>query len=166
MQLLFGFYDPCHLPKNPGWPLRNFLAFISLRWKLEKINFLCYREKHGLADMGSSLVGEALVSIPQGSSPYWEVPLPTCTQPLLPLLFTTVYVLMCMLVCCVGVVDRCVHVWVAFNGYCSITFNNFFFLTVQSNDFHDFVCVDHNFNRVDRSRVHPKSCRMGTEHWR
>ena len=66
VQLLFGFYDPCHLPNNPGWPLRNFLAFISLRWNMEKVRFLCYREKHGLADLGLSLVGEALISPPQG----------------------------------------------------------------------------------------------------
>ncbi|XP_008791400.1 ubiquitin-like modifier-activating enzyme atg7 [Phoenix dactylifera] len=64
-KLLFGFYDPCHLPNNPGWPLRNFLAFISSRWNIEKVHFLCYREKHGLADLGLSLVGEALVSPPQ-----------------------------------------------------------------------------------------------------
>ncbi|KAF3334964.1 ubiquitin-like modifier-activating enzyme atg7 isoform X1 [Carex littledalei] len=63
-KVLFGFYDPCHLPTNPGWPLRNFLAFISLRWNVEKINFFCYREKQGTADMRLSLVGEALVSPP------------------------------------------------------------------------------------------------------
>ncbi|XP_058100757.1 ubiquitin-like modifier-activating enzyme atg7 isoform X2 [Magnolia sinica] len=69
-KVLFGFYDPCHLPSNPGWPLRNFLALICLRWKIDKVRFLCYREKHGLADMGLSLVGEALVSIPEA----WKDP--------------------------------------------------------------------------------------------
>ncbi|OVA09199.1 UBA/THIF-type NAD/FAD binding fold [Macleaya cordata] len=69
-KLLFGFYDPCHLPNNPGWPLRNFLALICLRWNMEKVRFLCYREKHGFADLGLSLVGEALVSVPQG----WKDP--------------------------------------------------------------------------------------------
>ncbi|XP_031488661.1 ubiquitin-like modifier-activating enzyme atg7 [Nymphaea colorata] len=64
-KMLFGFYDPCHLPSNPGWPLRNFLAFICSRWKLEKVRFLCYREKHGLADLNNSIVGETLVAIPQ-----------------------------------------------------------------------------------------------------
>lgn len=64
-KILFGFYDPCHLPSHPGWPLRNFLAFIYLRWKIEKVHFLCYRERHGLADMRSSLIGEASLSIPQ-----------------------------------------------------------------------------------------------------
>ncbi|KAK6932667.1 THIF-type NAD/FAD binding fold [Dillenia turbinata] len=65
-KLLFGFYDPCHLPNNPGWPLRNFLAFIYARWDIKKVQFLCYRESRGFADMGLSLVGEALVSAPQG----------------------------------------------------------------------------------------------------
>uniref|UniRef100_A0A5B7AYP5 Ubiquitin-like modifier-activating enzyme ATG7 n=1 Tax=Davidia involucrata TaxID=16924 RepID=A0A5B7AYP5_DAVIN len=65
-KFLFGFYDPCHLPNNPGWPLRNFLAFICSRWNLEKVRFLCYRENHGFADLGLSLVGEALMSVPQG----------------------------------------------------------------------------------------------------
>ncbi|PKU72496.1 Ubiquitin-like modifier-activating enzyme atg7 [Dendrobium catenatum] len=64
-KLLFGFYDPCNLPSNPGWPLRNFLAFICLRWKIENIQFLCYRERRGLADLELSLVGEAVVLLPQ-----------------------------------------------------------------------------------------------------
>lgn len=65
-QLLFGFYDPCHLPDNPGWPLRNFLAFIFVRWNLKKVRFLCYRESRGFADLELSLVGEASISVPQG----------------------------------------------------------------------------------------------------
>ncbi|KAK1386456.1 Ubiquitin-like modifier-activating enzyme ATG7 [Heracleum sosnowskyi] len=62
---LFGFYDPCHLPNNPGWPLRNFIAFICSRWNLQKIRFFCYREHRGFADLGLSLVGEALISVSQ-----------------------------------------------------------------------------------------------------
>ncbi|KAK8961103.1 Ubiquitin-like modifier-activating enzyme atg7 [Platanthera guangdongensis] len=49
-KLLFGFYDPCNLPSNPGWPLRNFLAFICLKWKIEKIQFFCFRERRGWKD--------------------------------------------------------------------------------------------------------------------
>ncbi|XP_074565734.1 ubiquitin-like modifier-activating enzyme atg7 [Curcuma longa] len=64
-KLLFGFYDPSCRATNPGWPLRNYLAFISLRCKIGKIQFFCYREKHGFADLGLSLVGEAVVSPPQ-----------------------------------------------------------------------------------------------------
>lgn len=65
-KLLFGFYDPCHLPNNPGWPLRNFLALISVRWNLKSVRFLCYRENRGFADLGLSLVGEALITVSQG----------------------------------------------------------------------------------------------------
>lgn len=65
-KILFGFYDPCHLPNNPGWPLRNFLALICSRWDLKSVQFLCYRENRGFADLGSSLVGEALIAVAQG----------------------------------------------------------------------------------------------------
>ncbi|GLU13794.1 hypothetical protein SLE2022_304050 [Rubroshorea leprosula] len=62
---LFAFYDPCHLPSHPGWPLRNFLALICSRWNLQRVQFLCYRENRGFADLGLSLVGEALITVPQ-----------------------------------------------------------------------------------------------------
>ncbi|CAI8598239.1 unnamed protein product [Vicia faba] len=65
-KILFVFYDPCHLPNNPGWPLRNFLALISARWNLKSVQFFCYRENRGFADMSLSLVGEALLTVPQG----------------------------------------------------------------------------------------------------
>lgn len=67
LQLLFGFYDPCHLPNNPGWPLRNFLALIYSRWNLKSVNFLCYRENRGFADLTLSLVGKALIDDPKGT---------------------------------------------------------------------------------------------------
>ncbi|KAI8534591.1 hypothetical protein RHMOL_Rhmol10G0102200 [Rhododendron molle] len=65
-KFLFGFYDPCHIPTNPGWPLRNFLALIGSRWNLEKVCFFCYRENRGFADLSLSLIGEALLSVSQG----------------------------------------------------------------------------------------------------
>ncbi|KAJ8552033.1 hypothetical protein K7X08_028476 [Anisodus acutangulus] len=64
-KVLFGFYDPCHLPSNPGWPLRNYLAYICSRWGVEKVHFFCYRENRGFADLGLSLVGEADISLSQ-----------------------------------------------------------------------------------------------------
>ncbi|KAI3680789.1 hypothetical protein L6452_35565 [Arctium lappa] len=73
-KILFAFYDPCHLPNNPGWPLRNFLAFISARWNIKKVQFLCYRENHGFADLGLSLVGEALVQPSQAWQDQQHVP--------------------------------------------------------------------------------------------
>ncbi|XP_071697488.1 ubiquitin-like modifier-activating enzyme atg7 [Rutidosis leptorrhynchoides] len=73
-KILFGFYDPCHLPNNPGWPLRNYLAFISARWNIKKVQFLCYRENHGFADLSLSLVGEALIQPSQAWQDRQHVP--------------------------------------------------------------------------------------------
>ncbi|XP_022724540.1 ubiquitin-like modifier-activating enzyme atg7 [Durio zibethinus] len=73
-KLLFAFYDPCHLPINPGWPLRNFLALICSRWNLKTVRFLCYRENRGFADLSLSLVGEALITVPQGWREHQSVP--------------------------------------------------------------------------------------------
>ncbi|KAK9706772.1 hypothetical protein RND81_07G150700 [Saponaria officinalis] len=66
-KILFGFYDPCHSPKHPGWPLCNLLAFLHSRWSLETVNFFCYRESRGFADMKLSLVGEAQISSQDGT---------------------------------------------------------------------------------------------------
>lgn len=73
-KVLFGFYDPCHLPNNPGWPLRNFLWFIFRRWSLPKIQFFCYRESRGLADLELSLVGEASISNSQELRYHQDMP--------------------------------------------------------------------------------------------
>ncbi|GJW62661.1 ubiquitin-like modifier-activating enzyme ATG7, partial [Tanacetum coccineum] len=73
-KILFAFYDPCHLPNNPGWPLRNFLTFISARWNIKKVQFLCYRENHGFADLDLSLVGEALIQQSQAWQDQEHVP--------------------------------------------------------------------------------------------
>ncbi|KAL1206334.1 Ubiquitin-like modifier-activating enzyme atg7 [Cardamine amara subsp. amara] len=67
-KLFFGFYDPCHLPSNPGWPLRNYLALIRSRWNLETVLFFCYRESRGFADLNLSLVGQASVTLSSGES--------------------------------------------------------------------------------------------------
>ncbi|XP_031113997.1 ubiquitin-like modifier-activating enzyme atg7 [Ipomoea triloba] len=73
-EVLFGFYDPCNLPNNPGWPLRNYLAYICTRWGLEKVKFFCYRENRGIADLGLSLVGEAFISVSQGWKDHHNIP--------------------------------------------------------------------------------------------
>ncbi|KAL6574075.1 Autophagy protein 7 [Orobanche hederae] len=74
LKVLFGFYDPCHLPNNPGWPLRNFLWFIYRRWGLQKVQFFCYRENRGFADLESSLVGEASIPNQQELRNYQNIP--------------------------------------------------------------------------------------------
>uniref|UniRef100_A0A453BZ75 THIF-type NAD/FAD binding fold domain-containing protein n=1 Tax=Aegilops tauschii subsp. strangulata TaxID=200361 RepID=A0A453BZ75_AEGTS len=64
-ELLFGFYDHGH-QDYPGWALRNYIAFLSLRWKIEKVQFLCYRERRGEPDLEKSLIGEASFAAPHG----------------------------------------------------------------------------------------------------
>jgi hypothetical protein len=70
LQLLFGFYDhgctkecsrgPKKVKVNfPGWALKNYLAFLSIRWKIDTVQFFCYREDRGKPDLKLSLIGEA-----------------------------------------------------------------------------------------------------------
>ncbi|KAL8228719.1 hypothetical protein R6Q57_013619 [Mikania cordata] len=73
-KILFAFYDPYHGRNNPGWPLRNYLVFISARWNINKVQFLCYRENRGFADMSLSLVGEALIQPSQAWQDEEHVP--------------------------------------------------------------------------------------------
>ncbi|KAK5574485.1 hypothetical protein RB653_009738 [Dictyostelium firmibasis] len=41
---LVGFCDPCPLPSNPGWPLRNFLIYLSVKYpSLKKVKVICFR---------------------------------------------------------------------------------------------------------------------------
>ncbi|XP_051224914.1 ubiquitin-like modifier-activating enzyme atg7 [Lolium perenne] len=62
---LFGFYDHGFHQDYPGWALRNYIAFLSLRWKIEKVHFLCYREGREGIDLEKSLIGEASFAAPQ-----------------------------------------------------------------------------------------------------
>ena len=39
-----AFADPSTHPEGPGWPLRNLLILIRQRFKLTKVNILCYRD--------------------------------------------------------------------------------------------------------------------------
>ena len=38
------FVDPSNYPENPGWMLRNLLVLIRRRYKLDKVQILCYRD--------------------------------------------------------------------------------------------------------------------------
>ena len=66
MQLLFGFYDHGCRQDYPGWALTNYVAFLSLQWKIKKVQFLCYREIRGGLDLEKSLIGEASFAAPHG----------------------------------------------------------------------------------------------------
>lgn len=46
----FGFVDPCGMDSTPGWPLRNYLLFLQIYFKLETIKVLCYRGVQSVVD--------------------------------------------------------------------------------------------------------------------
>lgn len=66
LQLLFGFYDHGRRLDRPGVAIINYIAFLSIRWKIEKVQFFCYREWRGKPDLEQSLIGEASFPPPYG----------------------------------------------------------------------------------------------------
>jgi ubiquitin-like modifier-activating enzyme ATG7 len=79
-----GFVDPCALPTNPGWPLRNLLVLVARVMQRNAVTVVCFREKfvggaHDVADslllrvdgLGAAVVGGAAASgAPKASG--WE----------------------------------------------------------------------------------------------
>ncbi|KDO28631.1 E1-like protein-activating enzyme G [Saprolegnia parasitica CBS 223.65] len=59
--LLFGIVDPSALPQHPGWPLRNYLAWIRHRYpSLTSATVLLYRDPlHHLTTVPASIVAKA-----------------------------------------------------------------------------------------------------------
>ncbi|KIW29606.1 E1-like protein-activating enzyme Gsa7p/Apg7p [Cladophialophora immunda] len=55
-----GFADPSNYaepgPVAPGWMLRNLLVLVRQRWKLDKIQILCYRETQARRDAARSVI--------------------------------------------------------------------------------------------------------------
>ncbi|KAI9776712.1 MAG: Autophagy protein 7, partial [Candelina submexicana] len=50
------FTDPSNYPQNPGWMLRNLLVLIRQRWKLNKVQILCYRDVQSRRDEGTTII--------------------------------------------------------------------------------------------------------------
>jgi ubiquitin-like modifier-activating enzyme ATG7 len=50
------FVDPSNYAENPGWMLRNLLVLISQRWKLDKVQVLCYRDVHSRREEPRSII--------------------------------------------------------------------------------------------------------------
>ena len=50
------FTDPSTYPNYPGWMLRNLLVLIRRRWKLDKVQILCYRDTHARRDDAKSII--------------------------------------------------------------------------------------------------------------
>ncbi|KAL5594463.1 uncharacterized protein BROUX77_007810 [Berkeleyomyces rouxiae] len=51
-----GFIDSSNYPRNPGWQLRNLLVLIQRRFKMNKVNILCYRDVHNHRDAARSII--------------------------------------------------------------------------------------------------------------
>nr|QEG53818.1 autophagy 7 [Macrobrachium nipponense] len=61
-EVFLGFSDPCTLPQNPGWPLRNLLTLVALKWSkqwpVHRIVCLRVRTRNGIRDAAHSIVVE------------------------------------------------------------------------------------------------------------
>ena len=51
-----GFADPSTYPMYPGWMLRNLLVLIRRRWKLVRVQILCYRDIQTRRDEAKSII--------------------------------------------------------------------------------------------------------------
>lgn len=51
-----GFADPSTYAQNPGWMLRNLLVLVRQRWKLDKVQILCYRDIHSRREKANSII--------------------------------------------------------------------------------------------------------------
>lgn len=51
-----SFVDPSTYPTNPGWMLRNLLVLVRQRFKLNKIQVLCYRDTHSRREHPTSII--------------------------------------------------------------------------------------------------------------
>jgi ubiquitin-like modifier-activating enzyme ATG7 len=50
------FVDPSTYPTYPGWMLRNLLMLIRIRWRLDKVKILCYRDVQARRDDAKSII--------------------------------------------------------------------------------------------------------------
>ncbi|KAL3424245.1 ubiquitin-like modifier-activating enzyme atg-7 [Phlyctema vagabunda] len=51
-----AFVDPSTYPDNPGWMLRNYLVLIRRRFKLNRVQVICYRDIHAKRHEARSVV--------------------------------------------------------------------------------------------------------------
>ncbi|KAK3248623.1 Ubiquitin-like modifier-activating enzyme ATG7 [Cymbomonas tetramitiformis] len=60
-EVILAFCDPCNLPSNPGWPLRNLLLLAAAQWGSRAVRVVCAREKAGRLDPTFSLMVDAVL---------------------------------------------------------------------------------------------------------
>ena len=51
-----GFADPSTYPEYPGWMLRNLLILVRRRWKINRVQILCYRDTQARRDDAKSII--------------------------------------------------------------------------------------------------------------
>ena len=56
------FADPSTYPTYPGWMLRNLLILIRFRWKLDKVQILCYRDVPARRDDAHSIILRLMIN--------------------------------------------------------------------------------------------------------
>ena len=67
---LLAMVDPCNLPGNAGWPLRNALLLAAVRWRIASLRVVCLRQQGGRYSAQRSLLATfALPDVPEGTFP-------------------------------------------------------------------------------------------------
>lgn len=63
------FIDPSATPSVPGWPLRNFLALLSVRFQVKKIKVICWRDELDEDAVGQrSIIGSIFLPDEEGQN--------------------------------------------------------------------------------------------------
>ncbi|KAK4657876.1 Autophagy protein 7 [Podospora pseudocomata] len=60
-----AFVDPSNYPEHPSWPLRNLLVLISHRYRLKKVQILCYRDTQARRHEARSIVLPLSLNLPK-----------------------------------------------------------------------------------------------------
>mmetsp|Transcript_31027 Transcript_31027/g.80814 ORF Transcript_31027/g.80814 Transcript_31027/m.80814 type:complete len:884 (+) Transcript_31027:49-2700(+) len=80
--VMLAFSDPCNLPGFPGWPLRNALLMVAVRWGLLSVQVLCVRDRRGRTNADHSpLLHVDLPPVPKGWCGCDAVPGPDSAVP-------------------------------------------------------------------------------------
>ena len=74
-----AFVDPSTYANNPGWMLRNLLVLIRQRWKLDRVQILCYRDIHSRREEALSIIFDLTID-PSMPAPSLTTVLPPSIQ--------------------------------------------------------------------------------------
>jgi ubiquitin-like modifier-activating enzyme ATG7 len=69
-----AFVDPSNYPEHPSWPLRNLLVLIRQRYRLKKVQILCYRDTQPRRHEARSIILPLAVDESSGETTTEETP--------------------------------------------------------------------------------------------